>query len=289
MGKRKLLDHEAMRKYYAEGHTSKETAEKFGTTREYASRICKGIRSGNQYTNGLFDREANAIRYIAERTPNFEYAGNFTGVDGYVDLKCKTCGTVIRKSFVTVKHGKTRCNVCYKREQERKKADVLKEKERRLAEKEVLRKEKEEEKKHKLFSKNTEQAKIAVCKCCGSMFFKTGRRTKYCSDECMKKTLNAKTKDKRIRRIKGVVIDSDITLEKLYKRDNGICHICGGICDWDDCDIREGGTFVANNNYPSIDHIVPLTKGGLHSWLNIKLAHRVCNTKKGNRIASRTA
>ena len=72
----------------------------------------------NQYTNGSFDRIANAIRYINERTPNFEYAGNFTGVDGYVDLKCKTCGTVMRKSFVTVKHGATRCDECAKRKRE---------------------------------------------------------------------------------------------------------------------------------------------------------------------------
>jgi hypothetical protein len=48
----------------------------------------------------------------------FEYAGNFTGIDGYVDLKCKKCGTILRKSFVCVKHGKAKCEECKHKEQE---------------------------------------------------------------------------------------------------------------------------------------------------------------------------
>jgi len=34
---------------------------------------------------------------------------------------------------------------------------------------------------------------------------------------------------------------------------------------------------------PSLDHIIPLTKGGIHDPVNIQLAHLVCNTAKGNR------
>ena len=143
---------EAMKAYKAEGHTMAEVADKFGYTKGYVQMICKGIAPQqsqpevyrNQYTNGTFDREANAIRYINERTPNFEYAGNFTGLDGYVDLRCKTCGTVAHKSFVSVKHGKATCAECAKRkreadkkhkqiQRERKKYAEQLERERRIA------------------------------------------------------------------------------------------------------------------------------------------------------------
>lgn len=55
----------------------------------------------------------------------------------------------------------------------------------------------------------------------------------------------------------------------IYKRDNGICQICQMRC---------------SQTEASIDHIVPLSKGGEHSRLNIVLAHRRCNSRKGNRV-----
>jgi len=47
----------------------------------------------------------------------------------------------------------------------------------------------------------------------------------------------------------------------------------------------DGDTFIAGNMYPSIDHVVPLSRGGLHEWGNVKLAHRICNSiKKDNDV-----
>lgn len=34
--------------------------------------------------------------------------------------------------------------------------------------------------------------------------------------------------------------------------------------------------------YPSIDHIVPMSKGGGHVWENVQVAHIICNTEKGD-------
>ncbi|MFI6594983.1 HNH endonuclease [Nonomuraea sp. NPDC050536] len=34
---------------------------------------------------------------------------------------------------------------------------------------------------------------------------------------------------------------------------------------------------------PSLDHVIPLTKGGLHDPANVQLAHLQCNTRKNNR------
>jgi 5-methylcytosine-specific restriction endonuclease McrA len=35
----------------------------------------------------------------------------------------------------------------------------------------------------------------------------------------------------------------------------------------------------------SLDHIVPITKGGRHVRVNVQLAHLVCNVGKGNSYA----
>ena len=79
-------------------------------------------------------------------------------------------------------------------------------------------------------------------------------------------------------------IDKDITLDKLYIRDNGICSLCGGECDYRDCKVNEKGHFITGSLYPSIDHIIPLSKGGTHTWGNIQLAHFRCNSIKSDKI-----
>lgn len=273
---------EAMKAYKAEGHTMAEVAEKFGYTKAYAQMVCKGIAPQqsrpavyrNQYTNGTFDREANAICYINERTPNFEYVGNFTGIDGYVDLKCKTCGTVTHKSFVSVKHGKATCTECAKRKREADKKHKQIQRERKRYAEQL------ERERNKWMRLSPIQISFIPCPCCGDYFVPTNGHQIYCSIECANRINNARSKDKRIKRMRHVVVDRNITLDRLYKRDNGKCYICGRTCDWDDCHTRKDGTFIANNNYPSIDHVVPLHKGGKHSWSNVRLACRGCNSVK---------
>lgn len=234
----------------------------------------KGHRSGNQYTSGKFDREANARRYIDERTPWFEYAGGFTGVDGHVDLKCKTCGAIVRRSFVVVKHGKARCDKCAARRTEQNREQ-----------KERARQAKANK---RTLDKRISGTQIAFkeCECCGSLFV-PHRDAKYCSDECVKKVSNARRGDKRLRRLQNAMEDNDITLQKLYKRDNGKCYICGEDCNWEDYNRSEEGYFFVGKMYPTIEHVIPLSKGGKHSWGNVKLACWGCNTNKGAKYAPR--
>ena len=74
-------------------------------------------------------------------------------------------------------------------------------------------------------------------------------------------------------------IDYSITLSKLIERDKGICKLCGRkVNETDYTYIND--TFIAGNDYPSIDHIKPLSKGGVHQWDNVQLAHRLCNSIK---------
>lgn len=58
------------------------------------------------------------------------------------------------------------------------------------------------------------------------------------------------------------------TLDEIYERDGRICHLCSKPVD------RQQAT---------MDHVIPVSKGGPHTRANVKLAHRGCNTRKGNR------
>ncbi len=71
-------------------------------------------------------------------------------------------------------------------------------------------------------------------------------------------------------------------LEDVYRKDNGICYICGKVCDWNDYTERNG-VIIYGDNYPSRDHVIPKSKGGGNTWDNIRLAHRLCNSRKRDR------
>ena len=123
--------------------------------------------------------------------------------------------------------------------------------------------------------KKAEQIRIRlerekVCKNCGTIFIAKSKKGTYCSEICARKA-DTTRRDKRITR--NGKADSSITLTKLYMRDLGTCQICGKALDFD----RD----YNDDEYPSIDHIQPLSKGGLHQWDNVQLACRKCNTLKG--------
>lgn len=90
-------------------------------------------------------------------------------------------------------------------------------------------------------------------------------------------------KAKRRAREKDSIIDKDITLQKVFDKDNGICYLCGKLCNKDDIQQIEG-RWVVGPTYPSIEHVIPLSRGGKHSWGNVRLAHMKCNLKKGSKL-----
>jgi 5-methylcytosine-specific restriction endonuclease McrA len=58
-----------------------------------------------------------------------------------------------------------------------------------------------------------------------------------------------------------------ITTLELYEKDSGICGIC---------------SLPVEISNASIDHIIPVSKGGTHTWDNVQLAHYKCNIIKSN-------
>lgn len=115
-----------------------------------------------------------------------------------------------------------------------------------------------------------------TCCECGKTFTAHHPTAKYCSNTCKQKKYR-----KRIR-YKGITIDKNITLRRLARRDHDLCQICGLFVDWNDY-TETDKTIVCGDMYPSIDHITPISLGGVHSWDNIQLAHRSCNYRKSNK------
>ena len=62
--------------------------------------------------------------------------------------------------------------------------------------------------------------------------------------------------------------DPKISLHEVYHLSRGICGIC---------------KLVVRMQEASIDHIVPLSQGGSHTWNNVQLTHLKCNMKKSNK------
>lgn len=72
-------------------------------------------------------------------------------------------------------------------------------------------------------------------------------------------------------RQKGALVDR-FTRDQILERDNWICGICNESINrslkWPD------------PGYATVDHIIPLAKGGMHSMQNVQAAHYRCNCSK---------
>jgi len=65
----------------------------------------------------------------------------------------------------------------------------------------------------------------------------------------------------------------DVVAARVFRRDKWICGICGtAVSQLNDRDLID---------IASLDHIIPLSKGGEHSYANTQLAHLSCNLRKG--------
>ena len=124
------------------------------------------------------------------------------------------------------------------------------------------------------------------CVNCGKGFLQYTPQQILCK-ECKHKQDREKNNiRKRIRETRMKAngkIDYSVTLSKIVERDKHICKLCGRKVNESDY-VYVGETFIAGNDYPSIDHIIPLSKGGLHQWDNVQLAHRLCNSVKCDKL-----
>lgn len=111
------------------------------------------------------------------------------------------------------------------------------------------------------------------CRYCGKVFekFTGAKRLIYCGKTCNDKAADHVSKVRRRLRIHAGPVHV-VTLKALIRRDKAVCHLCG-----DKVRLDLG---IMHDLAPSRDHVIPLAKGGTHTWGNIKLAHRICNSIK---------
>lgn len=95
-------------------------------------------------------------------------------------------------------------------------------------------------------------------------------------DECRDLARRARYRIKTLKR-QGVKSLERITHEEIAERDGFVCHICGDLVDMLlPRTSRMGAT---------LDHIVPISRGGVDSLDNLKLAHWICNVRKSNKLS----
>lgn len=109
-------------------------------------------------------------------------------------------------------------------------------------------------------------------------------RTVYCSVPCRTRSRKRRWRERghkaaakqRHRARKKAATVERFSVREIYERDGWIC----GICDEPVPRRRSSST---DPDSPTLDHIVPLARGGAHSRANVQIAHRICNALKGDR------
>ena len=96
---------------------------------------------------------------------------------------------------------------------------------------------------------------------------------KFCSKRC---GLSAKCANRRAMRssVHTDIGETDqILLRDLYLKYQGVCQLCHQT-------VPPVDEHKAYRDRASIDHIIPLSKGGTHTHDNVQLAHLGCNSRK---------
>ena len=137
------------------------------------------------------------------------------------------------------------------------------------------------------------------CEACGSLFAARVRTAKFCRDvDCRLARLAIKMAAKREadptygragytaaaaasyhrrRALKKGATVENFTPDEVYERDGWTCGLCSEPVD-------------SHLKWPdpmsvSLDHVIPLSRGGEHSRANTQCAHLSCNVRKGAQVA----
>ena len=240
-------------------------------------------RHGRERQKAKYNGDAKRTEWLKNSVPEgFTYLGDWEPGKSQASFRCEKHDAVIVRDLDAImknKSGSLRCPDCRREwDRERSKGRICGPRKygNMTVWKQVL-----EERKAQRKREAEERIPILTCQICGAQFRSNQKDRKTCGGECSRVYANAKS-DHRIRR--ECLVDKNITLKRLYERDSGICYLCGGLCDWNDKRIGKSGIMICGDTYPTKDHVVPLAKGGLHSWENVKLAHWKCNVEKSDGV-----
>lgn len=219
-------------------------------------------------------------RQIQNKTNKDKWRRENTNIGKMEQKVCIVCG----KPFISARNNRKVCSEeCRRahRKQLQKQRNQSKPNRRSWDEWVIEQRERNEKKKEesRRLREELKEAKKTkgICIVCGEKYETLNPSQVTCSSKCSKRWKY----HKRDARLKGKIVDNDITLEALYNRDSGVCYLCGCKCNWNDKTITKEGYQITGQTYPTIEHVIPLALGGQHSWENIKLACFHCNSIKG--------
>lgn len=126
-----------------------------------------------------------------------------------------------------------------------------------------------------------------TCKECGQEFSPEygSKKRSFCSDKCSHKYAKrecAHTLNQRARKVLSSIYENwrdhyqPINRGRVFKRDGYRCQLCG-------CKVKRTKTY--HPQQATIDHIVPLSLGGAHTYANVQTCCQECNSAKGATIA----
>lgn len=114
----------------------------------------------------------------------------------------------------------------------------------------------------------------AACMHCGARYVvrvRGGAAAAHCSRACYDRTKGA------VRRARERAVEREpIYRARVFQRDDWRCHLCGE-------DIDRSAVAPAPLA-PTLDHVIPIARGGGHTMTNIKAAHFICNSTKSDRL-----
>lgn len=123
----------------------------------------------------------------------------------------------------------------------------------------------------------------AQCPTCGAVFSPGTARRVYCTGRCQMRAYNtrrqvdgrlAKYRAERRQRMREQADPSEVfRAADVYTRDAWQCWLCHEEIDH--------AALWPDPRSASVDHVVPLSRGGSHTLANVKAAHLRCNLVKG--------
>lgn len=293
--------------FYTSGHSVKETAEQFGITEGQVNNLARrrGLTNGKDFREArseyqLRDTEEKLSKLLSEKW--FEYVGGFSGKESKVKIRCCACGTDFDRSYDYVRRKNPVCPTCERNRKDQEKAEHEAQK-KRCAEQKALQREIEKQFNPTIGHYERQRLdylnKVGTCEICGKRYtvmdyvfscgLKYARDSGVCSQKCrdeksriIRRLLHKNRRDNHRHRAKkyGCEYDSSVTLKRLIARDGLQCAICGKQCNPND----NRWTKYSGPLSPSIDHIIPMSKGGGHVWGNVQIAHIICNSEKGDKF-----
>lgn len=107
-----------------------------------------------------------------------------------------------------------------------------------------------------------------------------------CSASCTAKTPKGRIWRRRQNRRKDLkrratIVEAEVfDNEEIFERDGYTCHICGEPCPRD--------AHYNDEDAPTLDHLIPVRPGAIHTRENVATAHRRCNRDRAARERVRT-